>query len=63
MNLCPWLGLTEGTFLQISNDAYRRYAAAVRTYGHEIALRVFGPDTVGDLDLSAWQQNYLLGYE
>lgn len=59
LTAAPTLTMGEGELVRIGRDGYRRYAAALRTYGMEIARRLVGPSLV-DLDLADWRQNYIV---
>jgi len=51
----------EGDLVRITQSEFRRYSAAIRTYGQEIAYRLLGPELVPWHDLARWRDNRLLG--
>jgi hypothetical protein len=53
----PSLRYAEGELVRITRDDYRRYSAALRTYGEEIIHRLLG-DLVPAPLLDSWRQNY-----
>jgi hypothetical protein len=59
LSAAPSLSLDEGELVRLRRADYLRYAAALRTYGMEIARRLLGP-SVFDLNLAAWRQNRIV---
>lgn len=59
VDAAPMLNLPEGQLVRLGRADYLRYAAALRTYGMEIARRLLGP-SIFDLDLANWRMNYIV---
>ncbi len=55
----PSLPYTEGELVRIHREDYRRYSAALWTYGEEIIHRVMG-DLAHPPSLEEWRRNYTL---
>ncbi len=62
MTDAPSLRYADGDFVRVMRDDYRRYVAAVRTYGAEVVWRFArGIADLDPPDLANWRQNYPLG--
>jgi hypothetical protein len=59
LQLAPSLNYQVGQLVRLTRSDYRRYAAAIRTYGMEISRRLVGPN-VFDLDLTKWRLNHIV---
>lgn len=57
----PSLTQGVGNLVRINRTDYRRYAAAVRTYGNEVVYRLMRGVGYEQPDLSRWHENYLIG--
>jgi hypothetical protein len=57
----PSLAQEVGDLVRIGRDDYRRYTAAVRTYGNEVVYRLMRGVGYDPPDLSRWRENYLIG--
>jgi len=51
--------MDEGNLVRLRRSDYLRYAAALRTYGTEIARRLMGPSMFG-LSLADWRMNHVV---
>ena len=55
----------EGDFVRLNGDDYRRYSAAIRCYGQDVAIRPMrswpGFDEATMPDLTRWRDYYVLG--
>ena len=61
LNQAPSLRYVDGDLVRVSRDDYRRYSAALWTYGEEIIRRLLGglaPD--GTAPLAEWRHNYTI---
>ncbi len=56
----PSLEQEEGELVRIGGDEYRRYSAAILTYGEEIIYRLLRGVGAGPPDLKGWSQNYTI---
>ncbi len=54
----PW---GVGQLVRIKGDDYRRYSAAIRTFGDEVVWRVLRGVGLPASDLDRWHQNYAIG--
>lgn len=57
----PSLPQEVGDLIRIGREDYRRYSAAVRTYGNEVVYRLMRGVGYESQDLSRWRENYLVG--
>jgi hypothetical protein len=57
LRYAPTLKYEENQLVRISREDYRRYSAALRTYGDEVTRRMLGPSVVPDLPLDQWRRN------
>lgn len=57
----PSLTLEPGELVRIDGDAYRRYSAAILTYGEEIIFRVLRGVGAEPPSLSDWERNHTIG--
>jgi hypothetical protein len=53
----PSLPYDEGDLVRVSRQDFRRYAAAVRTYGDEVVRRTFEGLDMPDFPLDRWRRN------
>ncbi len=56
----PTLRWTAGELVRLNRVDYRRYVAALRTYGDEVIRRVLGPPRDFDPPITEWRSNVLL---
>jgi hypothetical protein len=56
----PTLPYKPDDLVRISRDDYRRYSAALRTYGDKVTRRLLGPSMVPDMSLEHWRHNYIV---
>lgn len=56
----PTLRFKEGQLVRLTQDDFRRYDAAVRTFGELAIGRAFGPHAP-TIDLDRWQENHPVG--
>ena len=59
LDSAPTLSMDEGNLVRLRRSDYLRYAAALRTYGTEIARRLMGPSMFG-LSLADWRMNHVV---
>jgi hypothetical protein len=50
-----------GDLIRIDKDDYRRYTAAIRTFGDEVVYRLMRGVGYEPPDLSGWRRNFLIG--
>jgi hypothetical protein len=55
LKAAPTLAYAEGDLVRLSRADYRRYSAALWTYGQEVVGRIFGAPAFQPED---WRQNY-----
>lgn len=60
LNWAPTLAYEADQLVRISRDDYRRYSAALRTYGDEVTRRLLGSSIVPDMPLERWRHNYIV---
>lgn len=60
LRTAPSLKLEVGHFIRLGRDEYRRFYAAVYTYGHLVIGRFFGP-YAPEINLDDWESNYEVG--
>jgi hypothetical protein len=56
----PTLPYESDQLVRISRGDFRRYSAALRTYGDEVTRRLLGPSLVPDMPLEQWRHNYIV---
>lgn len=54
----PW---GVGQLVRIDSDGYRRYSAAIRTFGDEVVWRVLSGVELPPPNLGRWDENYVIG--
>ncbi len=59
LKAAPSLTLVEGELVRLRRADYLRYAAALRSYGMEVARRLLGKSVFG-LNLAQWRLNYIV---
>lgn len=57
----PTLTYADGDLVRLGNDDYRRYTAAVRTFGDEVVYRLMRGVGYEPPTLERWRGNYLIG--
>jgi hypothetical protein len=57
----PSLPYDVGELVRIDGEAYRRFSAAICTFGDEVVWRLLRGVGLEPHDLTRWQQNYALG--